>query len=159
MGERAGYRVKEKDQVSALLRKQWYLGGNSKAIKAFVTNVATTLLNSGRDEAARVGDGMIALRNDLDLSRLTAAVYAVSYRAPFDSIETNEACDISDHGITEIELVSWNHWKVNHYNITDWQVPVEKAEPPGRCVAVVKFKEGHTLDNGGMVFTWKGPEF
>jgi len=113
MGDRAGYRIREGDKVSHLIRKQWKVDD----IKMLVSDVVKTLLTD-YDGQGKIGDGSVALRDDLHIGRLTAALYHVVYEPPFDSIETDpHRCDISDNGLYEIELVNWNYWKVHNYSI------------------------------------------
>ena len=50
MGDRAGYRVRDGDEVSNLIRKRWQIDD----IKELVTGVARTLLNS-YGELAKIG--------------------------------------------------------------------------------------------------------
>lgn len=107
MGERAGYRVREGDEVSHILRKQWYTGDDMDLLVTDVVNVLAT--------GHLIGSGRCALRDDLGIGRLSAALFSVVYDAPFDSIEFDTVCDISDHGLYEIEMVEWDHWKVWNY--------------------------------------------
>ena len=146
MGDRAGYRVKEGDEVSNLIRKQWQMDD----IKELVTDVAKTLLNEYDDEAL-IGGGHAALRNDLGIGRLSAALYHVVYEAPFDSIETDPVkCDISDNGLYEIELVEWDYWKVWNYSI-GWKDD-DRALFDGQLIAEARFTEGKSLSDG-MTYT------
>lgn len=156
MGERCGYRVKEGNIVSDILRKQWWIGGDEESIKKMVKNIASILLSNGLglyggDEKSIINGGFVALRHDLDIGRLTAAMFASLYKAPFDSIEKDINCDISDNGLFEIELVKWNYWKINHY-------PVElNSDTLGKpkTIAAVYFKSDETLEKG-MEFRWYG---
>ena len=142
MGDRAGYRIKEGDIVSNLIRKQWQIDD----IKELVTDIAKTLL-SGYDEQGTIGDGFVALRNDLDIGRLTAALYHVVYEPPFDSIETDPmACDISDNGLYEIELVERNHWKVFNYSFGWDDNDITLFD--GLLIAEVTFTEGKSIEDG-----------
>ena len=144
MGDRAGYRVRENDVVSDIIRKQWKIS----SIEGVVTDVARTLLTvigDGND----IGSGMSALRSDLDIGRLTAALYSVVYNPPFDSIETDPfGCDICDNGIYEIELVEWNHWKVwNYRKVCNY--PLRDHDALDReLIAEVMFTEGKPLHSG-----------
>lgn len=142
MGDKAGYRIRDGDEVSNLIRKQWQI----EDIEDLVTNVAKTLLESYKGQNV-IGDGGVALRNDLDIGRLTAALYHVVYEPPFDSIETNPmSCDISDNGLYEIELVEWNHWKVFNYAF-GWKD--DDIDLFDAClIAEVTFTEGKSLSNG-----------
>ena len=141
MGNRAGYRIREGDKVSHLIRKQWQYDD----LRWVVTSVAQTLLQTCNG-IGDVGDGSVALRHDLDIGRLTAALYSVAYEPPFDSIRTDPlTCDISDNGLHEIELVDWNHWKIWHYTIR-WGDPDKLFDP---ClVAEVTFTDGEPLYRG-----------
>jgi hypothetical protein len=149
MGERAGYRVRQGKLVSPLLRKQWFIGDGEKELKKLVMSVAEKLMSTPySDEEPKIGSGFVALREDLDIGRLVAALYSVLYKPPFDSIEFSTNCDISDHGIYEIELVRWNLWTVNHYSVR-WDSKND-TEHVGRkkVLFCVKFIPGQTLKNG-----------
>lgn len=140
MGDRAGYRIKEGAEVSHLIRKQCQIDG----IEWIVTNVAKTLLESYNDEGI-IGDGFVALRGDLDLGRLTAALYNTVYAPPFDSIETDPlGCDISDNGLYEIELVEWNYWKIWNYAFGWNDLSLSDAV----LIAEVRFTEDKSLSDG-----------
>lgn len=165
MGERAAYRVKgpmwsrKGKWTSPMLRKQWYVGGSMDDIKGLFKAIAGELLNahSGlpaalRRETQKIGSGMVALRNDLEAGRLTAALYKAIYHPPFDSIEISTNCDIHDHGLYEIELVSWNHWLLWHYDING--DGSERGEP--RLLCEVNFIPDKTLENGGMEVVFRG---
>lgn len=142
MGDRAGYRIKEGDEVSNLIRKQCQFDD----IKEVVTEVAKTLLQGYNDEQT-IGGGSVALRHDLNIGRLTAALYHVVYEPPFDRIETNPVtCDISDNGLYEIELVEWNYWKVWNYEV-GWRNDDPDIFDPV-LIAEVWFTEGKTLSDG-----------
>jgi len=87
MGDRVGYRIREDDKVSHLIRKQWKIDN----IKMLVSDVA------GRLTAA-----------------LYHVVYNPPFDSiQTDPL----SCDISDNGLYEIELVNWNYWKVHNYSI------------------------------------------
>jgi len=124
MGERAGYRARQGRLVSPILRKQWFLGDSEDDLKWLVTEVAKRLLCMTKEYKVLgvkgeqiINSGLVALRSDLDIHRLTAALYDAVYTPPFDSIEFTYDCDIGDHGLYEIELKRWNVWVVNHYNV------------------------------------------
>jgi hypothetical protein len=154
MGERAGYRVRQGNEVSNLLRKQWYVGDDETDINALVVGIAQTLMNSPyklahHDET--IGGGGVALRNDLNIGRMTSALYHTIYSPPFDSIENDINCDISDHGIYEIELVAWNKWKIWNIDV-EWK-PLKEGKK--KLLAEVSFIEGKELKMGtGILFKW-----
>ena len=142
MGDRAGYRVREGDEVSNIIRKQWKFDN----IKDVVFDVAETLLNS-YGTTVTIGCGLAALRDDLGIGRLTAALYHAVYEAPFDSVETDPlGCDIADNGLYEIELVEWNYWKVFNYSIgwKDKDAHLFDRE----LIAEVRFVEDMLLPSG-----------
>ncbi len=122
MGERIGFRVKDKDGVSAIFRQQFM-----SAPQEVVENTWNTLLSTRRftdkdythleQVILKVGDGSVALREDLDISRAFAALVYSNYEPPFNSIEQNIHCDINDHGLVEIDISDYKHWKVFHYDI------------------------------------------
>lgn len=142
MGDRAGYRIREGDEVSNLIRKQWQISD----IKELVSDIAETLLHDYNMQG-KINDGFVALRHDLDIGRLTAALYHAVYDQPFDSIETDPVtCDISDNGLYEIELVEWNHWKVWNYAI-GWRDDDQDIFDPV-LIAEVTFEEGKALSDG-----------
>ena len=171
MGERAGYRIKGKEGTSPILRKQWFVGDDEKTLHIFIHEVAQTLCDGGQ-----IDSGMCALRHDLDVGRLSLAVYHVLYSPPFDSMEFDTNCDISDHGLYEIELVKWNHWKLNHYTIPflltekdidskDWLDEASKKrykqqlkdKDKSTLLADIKFTSDKSLSDG-MKITWHLPE-
>lgn len=104
MGERIGYRIRDKDGVSDILRKQWM-----EDPRLVTQNTWDMLLNGDK-----VGSGMCALRDDLEIGRGFAALVASNYNAPFDSIEKDIHCDISDHGLIEIDVSQYDNWKIYH---------------------------------------------
>lgn len=124
MGERIGFRVKDKNGVSAIFRQQFM-----SAPQEVVENTWNTLLSHktfvDKDYSklqlvhGKVGDGMLALRNDLDIGRAFAALVYSNYEPPFNSIESDVNCDITDHGLVEIDVSDYKHWKVYHYEV-DW---------------------------------------
>ncbi len=141
MGDRVGYRIREDDKVSHLIRKQWKIDN----IKMLVSDVAKTLLTD-YDGQGKIGDGGSALRDDLHIGRLTAALYHVVYNPPFDSIQTDPlSCDISDNGLYEIELVNWNYWKVHNYSI-GWDDDIHLFD--GHLIAEVRFTNSKSLADG-----------
>ena len=92
-----------------------------------------------------IGGGMCALRSDLCLERMSAALYRVAYTPPFDSIEIDPlSCNIEDNGLHEIELVKWDHWKIWHYPIEYTDTTLSEPE----LIAVVHFTEGGTFPEG-----------
>jgi hypothetical protein len=121
MGERAGYRIREDNVVSDICRKQWYLGGDKHSLEYLVTEVAKKVTGGGYGKVdAKIGGGMVALRDDLGLNRLFPALVKTICEGGFDSIEKDINCDISDHGLFEIEIKEWNVWMINHYGI-NWK--------------------------------------
>ncbi len=119
MGERAGYRCRQGEEVSPIFRKQWFIGDGDEELKGFVTAVAGKLMETTRFDGSEpcIADGDVALRDDLWIGRLFPAMLSVLYDPPFDSVETTTNCDISDHGLFEIELWRWNLWSLNHYDV------------------------------------------
>ena len=165
MGERAGYRVREKDKVSPILRKQWYIGDDEEVITELITEIAKTLSKGYDKELRDINDGMSALRNDLDIGRLTMAFYSLLYNPPFDSMEFDTDCDIYDHGLYELELIKWNHWKFWNihiafaidYNEKLKDMPEElkksydeqlKKDGTKYLLAEVKFTKDKSLEDG-----------
>ncbi|MHA1368216.1 MAG: hypothetical protein ACTSRA_00685 [Promethearchaeota archaeon] len=140
MGERAAYRVRDGLAFSHMMRKQWYQGGDKESLKSLIERVICTL-NGG---ALGVGSMIFgsALRPDLDIRRLTAAMYNVLYDPPFDSIEYDYNCDIRDHGLFELEILEWNVWAINHYDIQTDDIYDKKR------LVLVK------IENGMPEFEW-----
>ena len=146
-----GYRIRDGATVSNLLRKQYA----NDDIETIVRDIARKLCEDTRFSHTReypIGSGMAALRGDLIIGRLTAAMYAVVYTAPFDHIEPDIQCDIDDCGLYEIEIIDWNHWWV-------WWYPIRYiAECPRyvmqkrQWVADVEFIDGEPLETG-MIYT------
>lgn len=157
MGERAAYRVKVGTKISPMMRKQWYVGSSHDDLRRFIYKVAKLLVyyppsNLYKNEESCIGDGCVALRDDLclDNGRVVAALFNAIYRPPFDSIERYDDvnCDIDDHGIFEIELCEWNVWNLNHYEVL-WSYE-KKCSRVGvqECLATITFDEGKILDDG-----------
>ena len=142
MGERAGYRVRQDDKVSHMIRKQWYTGGTNKDLENLCFEIAETL-------GGNPGSGESALRHDLDIERMTAALYHVLYSPPFDRICKDAHCDITDHGIFEIEMFSWDKWQLNHYTVEYENTKVGEKEVLG-TVDVAEGKNGKDI----LKFTW-----
>jgi len=142
MGERAGYRIRQGDKVSHMMRKQLYVGGTTKDFENLCFEIAETL-------GGNPGGGGSALRNDLNIQRMTAALYHVLYTAPFDRICEDANCDITDHGIFEIEFLSWEKWQVNHYVVVYEGNKVGEKEVLG-TVDVVEGGNGKDI----LKFTW-----
>lgn len=129
---------------------------------------AAELYKREKPEMSKINDGGLALRHDLDYTRLFPAMIAALYQAPFNSIHDSINCDINDHGIYEFELVEWNHWKINHYDVISTAVEGEtkkgkriyKPLPDklGERVTLceVHFQPGMTLADGTS-FTWYFP--
>ena len=142
MGLRIGYRIRSGDETSAILRKQW----KNYAIDRIVFGTAKTLMTCFVIRGEKpIGSGLCALRSDLDIGRLSAAMYHTVYSPPFDSIETDPlGCDISDNGLFEIELVEWDHWQINHYEIGFDDETLSDPE----LVAEVRFTEDKPLFEG-----------
>ena len=90
MGNRAGYRCREGEEVSPMLRKQWSVGNTREQIETFVRKVAKVLM----DRETEIGGGAAALRDDLDIGRLFAAMVHAIYSPPFDSINKEISSDI-----------------------------------------------------------------
>lgn len=174
MGERAGYRCSEGEKVSPMLRKQWFIGDTKQDLEKFVRRVAEVLMsNEFGEEELVIGDGSVALRNDLGIDRLFPAIVTAIYSPPFDSIYKEMAHDISDHGIYEIEMIKWNEWLVNSYRVTIVRVDKEgnkygideilekklntkdmkwNQEVGDKTVLMkVRFREGETLEEGMIV--------
>jgi len=108
MGERAGYRIRIGDKTSMICRRQWYLGGGSEELESLIMEVAQELMDTNASFSDAIGSGAVALRNDLDMSRMFPALVRVVCTTGFDSIEEDVRCDISDHGLFEIEIITWN---------------------------------------------------
>ena len=105
MGSRVGFRIRDKDGVSQILRQQWR-GSIPKGIEKM-----WNLLGG------KPGNGGQALRDDLDKSRGFAAMVVAYYDPPFNSIEEDTKCDITDNGLIEIDISNWCLWKIYHYNV------------------------------------------
>ena len=159
MGERAGYRVRQGDKVSHIFRKQWYIGGTKKELEELLTKVCDTLRGTNYQWGVPFppinGNIDSALRSDLGIARVSAALFASLYTPPFDGIHLDERCDLSDHGIFEIELLSWDKWQLNHYKVT--MNPDHDTVGPKKVVGeinVVKDTDG--CHGKGLEFKWKG---
>ena len=107
MGERIGYRTRDKYGISQIIRKQWM-----KNVQEVVTGTWNTL-------GGNPDNGMQAIRQDLGNDRAFAALVSNVYDPPFDSIHEDVNCDIVDHGLVEIDVTDYKNWQVYHYEI-DW---------------------------------------
>lgn len=154
MGHRGAYRVRDGDETGAYIRQQWAIHGEKEEIKGLVRDVAETLCRDFSGETKPINSGGVALRHDLFLGRLSAALIDVLYDRCFQSVTTDVPPDISNAGIFEIQLIEWNRWQVNH-------IPVRFESGEGDIVehdraellATVAFEDGAELDNG-MSFRW-----
>jgi len=136
LGSRVGYRIRSGDETSAILRKQWM----DQDIKEIVMDIAKTLV-----WGYKAGSGMCALREDLNVGRMSAALYRAVYAPPFDAIETDPiTCDITDNGLFVVELVSWNFWRIWHHEIEFDDETLREPE----LAAEVRFTEGKSLADG-----------
>lgn len=145
-----------------------YEAEKAKLLAEGKTEEAGKLYKREKPELPKINDGSLALRYDLDQTRLFPAMISALYQAPFNSIHDSLNCDINDHGIYEIELVEWNHWKINHYDVISTAVEGEtkrgkriyKSLPDklGEKVTLceVHFQPGMTLEDGTS-FTWYFP--
>jgi hypothetical protein len=183
MGERAGYRVSDaKGRVSWIVRHQWYYGGEKVELEVVVGKIAGCLMQSSYmmgEKDLKIDGGMVALRHDLDIARLFSATVKALGSDCFDSLEADIECDINDHGLYEIELVDWNKWNINHYDVDTYCIRhntpmyrgdhydkyIKNAKGLGDCktsesrlgpkvtLGVVTFKEDKSLETG-MKFKW-----
>lgn len=154
MGERAAYRVKQGDEYSPMMRKQWYVGSSHQELTNLITKVASMLASSRfsrrGDVVSEIGAGGGALRDDLGWNRLAAALFDVLYDPPFDEIVSagDIHCDINDHGIYEIEMIEWDIWEINQYDV-DWNSDTESNSLGLMThIATVTFQNGKTLEEG-----------
>ena len=119
MGERIGYCVRDPNGRSPIFRKQWMIEPET-VVKLTWDKLLTTMSFEGdefKEVKRNVGDGSIALREDLTKSRAFAALVNTIYSPPFDSIHTDINCDINDHGLIEIDVSEYNNWKIYHIPI------------------------------------------
>jgi len=117
MGSRIGYRVRDKNGVSPIFRKQWARG----------TTEGLEKMMAFLDGGAGPGSGMGALRSDLDRHQAFAAMVVALYEPPFDSIEDDPACDIADNGLLEVDISRWDKWMVYLY-------PIAFSQAKGDCL-------------------------
>ena len=110
MGSRAGYMTQDKNGYSQIFRKQW-----ACSIEELVTKMWATL-----SEGKEPGNGSQAIRNDLNNGRAFAALVICAYDKPFDSVEVDTHCDISDNGLFTIDVSDWKNWKV-YNNSIGWE--------------------------------------
>jgi len=154
MGHRGAYRVRDGDDVGPYIRQQWAITGDEEEIRELVRSVAETLCTDYSGETQQINSGGVALRHDLFVGRLSAALIDCLYSRPFQSVTTGVPADISNAGIFEIQLIEWNRWQVNHIPVT-WDsdngdtVHHDRAE----LLASVSFEDGAELENG-MNFRW-----
>jgi hypothetical protein len=149
MGERAGYRVRANNKVSPILRKHWYLGDSKPDIKKIVINTCANLMSEYHIEL--INSGSSALRHDLDFGRLTLAFFNAVYSRPFDSLNEDENCDISDHGLYELEMKEWNRWEFKNYEIDDCCKELRISKPITICEILI---EKDKLIKEGIHFHW-----
>lgn len=149
-------------------RYEEYVAERDALLAEGKTKEAEELYKREKPELPRINDGSLALRHDLEHSRLFPAMIAALYQAPFNSIHTELNCDINDHGLYEFELETWNHWKVNHYDVISTVIEgktkggkaTRKYLPttlgPKLTLCEVHFWPGNTLADG-VTFTWYYP--
>jgi hypothetical protein len=77
-----------------------------------------------------------------------ALLMAVS-NPPFDEVVEvdNLNCDINDHGVYEINLIKWNEWEINQYDVP-WEGPARDTLGEKKHLATVTFEPGKTLNDG-----------
>jgi hypothetical protein len=138
MSESAGYRCRMGNDISPMLRKQYYIGSDTENLKDFIFSTAKVLIG---DESNKIGSGQGALRDDLDIDRLFAAMAYILYVPPFDGIYKEDAPNIGDFGIYEVEILEWNEWNLNNYpsGYTD-------LEDDKTTLLHAVFTEGETLE-------------
>jgi hypothetical protein len=172
MGERVAYRASHKGKSLFMVRKQWYLGSTRAELTGLVEEVAGKLMYDGyglNRGMANIGGGMISLRHDLSLGRLSMALLTAVASPPFDEVvEPDDLnCDINDHGIYEIELIEWNKWYLNQYDVEYHRTWEDHGGGstlgPKRHLATINFTEGEPLSSGmRMEFhvpdDWEYPE-
>jgi hypothetical protein len=162
MGERAAYKVSEGGKSLFMIRKQWYIGSRHAEIENLIREIAEKLMTDrfcGSIGKIKIGDGSIALRDDLGIGRMSVALMMSLSSPPFDEIvESNDLnCDINDHGIFEIEMITWNKWAVNRYPVT-WDDATKKdVLGAKKHLAAFLFESGKTLDKG-MSVKWAVPD-
>ena len=154
MSENAGYVCRNSNgERSPMLRKQWFIGNEEEIIRNFVLGTAKVLMSGYSDGGKKIGSGTTALRNDLDIDRLFAAMVKTIYNQPFDSIYAGIAPDIANNGIYEIEMLDWNLWNINNYSVESHLKKDIIGEK--KILGVASFGEGKML-NDGFKFEWKG---
>jgi hypothetical protein len=139
MSESAGYRCRWKENISPMLRKQYFIGRNNKILKDFIFDTAKVLVG----DTNIIGSRLEALRGDLYIDRLFGAMVYVLYKPPFDGIFEGDAPDIEDFGIYEIEMLKWNKWNLNNYSSGYMDLEDDKT-----TILHAVFIEGETLEKG-----------
>jgi hypothetical protein len=150
MGERAAYKVSQDGKSMFMVRKQWYLGSSHKELTILVKKIAEKLMTTRfESEKLTINCGSVALRQDLDINRLSMALVLTVGRDGFDEIVLADDlnCDINDHGVYEIDLIKWNIWEINQYDVP-WEGPNKDKLGIKKHLATVTFKEGKTLEDG-----------
>jgi len=107
VGSRIGYCVRKANKRSQIFRKQW------KQSISFVVQNMWDLLSLKKKELG----GMQAIRDDLGIERAFAALVVSAYTPPFDSIEEDTGCDITDNGLITIDISDYKDWKIYHSDV------------------------------------------
>ena len=133
-----------------MIRKQWYEGSTHNELKTLIERVAGNLMvqryASFNKESVNIGGGLVALRDDLGIGRLSMALLNALSEPPFDEVvEADDYnCDINEHGIFEINMLTWDTWELNHYNLPyETDIPSEK-----RQLAIIMFRKGEPFPKG-----------
>ena len=160
MGERAAYRASANGKSLFMLRKQWYFGSTHKDLEKLVQGVASQLMKGcfGIEKIPKIGGGLVALRDDLRIGRLSMALLAELSSPQFDEVvEPDDInCDINDHGIFEIDLITPFVWEINHYPV-NWDKETGSSLGEKKCLATFTFIQGKTLKKG-VVIDWHVPD-
>ena len=127
MGSRIGYCVKSERGRSPILRKQW-----AGSTEYGVTDMWKTL-------GGNPGGGGQAIRADLDIGRGFAAMVSVFYDPPFNSVQMDTNCDISDNGLIEVDITLYDKWKVYHIEI-GWDDGEEGKEGKKTLIAEMNIR-------------------
>ncbi|WP_309400026.1 hypothetical protein [Cerasicoccus maritimus] len=82
-----------------------------------MSSIQTLVVDMWNALGGKPDNGAQAIRGDLGFDRAFAAMVGVGYHAPFNSIEKDTRCDISDNGLIEVDISQFDTWKIYHIEI------------------------------------------
>lgn len=135
-------------RTSPIYRMQWFLGDEPGALQHITLALVNRLTGNAKE---RVGSGMGALRGDLKYDRLWPnflITLGTLNDSPYNSVQDDTNCDISDHGLFTLRVVEWKDWMWEWNKVTWDSTKIGKAIPLLRTV----FTENKGILEGGLRF-------